>query len=235
MNVAPKKLVINGYKCFNCQDNFSDISCYDTHIKVCASNKTLLLLIEQLSGRVEQLEKDRDNWKRILRLCDNKPVSSKKMEIIELLNTMPPPTLGFNDWISNMISSVEHHLEVVFSNDLLTGMNAVFKDSVVESIPIVAFDKKPNVFYYYDEKSPGWTLLENGDFDQIVSRLGYRFLVEFNRCWYQPNVKKIQESEEYSNLYNRYYINILGGNRISDESRCQRIRQAFYNLIKRTT
>lgn len=232
MSSDTKKLVINGYKCSNCQDIFSDALTFETHTKLCASNKNLLLMIQELSNRVEQLERDRDGWRRIFRLGDNKPISSKKMEIIEYLNNLAPPTLSFNDWISNMLSSVENTIDLVFQNDLLTGMNSIFKGSVLAGMPVVAFDKKPNVFYYYDEKGGGWTVLENNDFDQIISRLGYRFLVEFNRCWYQPNMKKIQESEEYSNLYNRYYINILGGNRISDESRCQRIRQTFYNLIR---
>ena len=70
-------------------------------------------------------------------------------------------------------------------------------------------------------------------FDELISRICYRLLTEFKKCWYDVNIHKINTQEEYKNLYNSYYMKILGGNnKISKESFNNRIKSYFYNLIK---
>ena len=58
------------------------------------------------------------------------------------------------------------------------------------------------------------------------------FLLQFNISWYQPNIQNIKNFEEYKNKYDSYYLKILGGNRISNEVRHNRIQQYFYKLIR---
>ena len=113
----------------------------------------------------------------------------------------------------------------------------MLKDSIdnFENLPIIAFNRKPNIFYYYHKDNNGdskWTLLESSEFTKLIGRIEYRFLLQFNVSWYKPNIQNIKNSEEYKNKYDTYYLKILGGNRISSEVRYNRIQQYFYKVLK---
>jgi hypothetical protein len=226
-----KTLLVRGYTCIICKKWFDNKENYDEHSENCAPN--LFSMIQNLSLRIDTLEKDNIELKHRISSLKNIETRKGAKEIFEVLKECPKPSIAFKDWVELLLTLVQEKLNVVFENDLLHGINDVLKTGVenIETIPLIVFDRKPNSFYCYDETG-NWSLIQISDFDNIIGRISYRFLVEFNRSWYQPNIKKIQESEEYKDLYNNYYIKILGGNRISDESRCQRVRNTLYNLIK---
>jgi hypothetical protein len=180
-------------------------------------------IIKNLTKRIEVLENEKEHPK------------GKTNQIQKTLQEFPPPSISFVDWMNNLLKKVEQYLETVFNNDLLHAIKKTMENSLSnnENLPIIVLDKKPNTFYYYNEEG-NWILLENTDFDiKISNRIAYRFLFEFNRIWYQKNAQKIKESEEYMDLYNDYYLKILGGNRMSDDSRNQKIRKYFYGILKK--
>ncbi len=96
----------------------------------------------------------------------------------------------------------------------------------------VLLTKKKNILYFYNDEKGEWEILENKKFDEIIGRVCYWFVSEFKRCWYDVNVEKINIQEEYKNMYNNYYLKILGGDKISDDVLHNRIRKYFYDLIK---
>lgn len=185
--------------------------------------RELYEIIKNLTKRIEVLENEKEYPK------------GKTNQIQKTLQEFPPPSISFVDWMNNLLEKVEQYLETVFNNDLLHAIKKTMENSLSnnENLPIIVLDKKPNTFYYYNEEG-NWILLENTDFDiKISNRIAYRFLFEFNRIWYQKNAQKIKESEEYMDLYNDYYLKILGGNRMSDDSRNQKIRKYFYGILKK--
>jgi len=235
------RICVKGYKCIACNKNFTKETEYSEHFtrtNVCTIKGTpvshsnysidyldkLVSMVNDLTVRVDRLEKENAELKR------KSVMKNSEKTINELLETQPSPSISFKEWVELILSDVPTHLEVVFNDSLLAGMNSVLK-TTLENIPILAFKKKSNAFYYYDDDQ-GWVLLETSEFDKILGRISYRFLVAFNKDWYQPNIGNIQASEEYKSMYNSYYMKILGGTRMSDESRFNRVRYAFYNLIK---
>jgi len=180
-------------------------------------------IIKNLTKRIEVLENKKEHPK------------GKSNRIEKTLRELPPPSILFVDWVNTILNRVEFYLEIVFNNDLLFAIKKLLSDFLstnTENLPIVVLSKSSNIFYYYNEEG-NWILLENKDFDiKIINRINYRFLFEFNRLWYEKNVQNIRDSEEYSNLYNDYYLKILGGNRMSDDSRNQKIRKHLYGIIK---
>jgi hypothetical protein len=184
----------------------------------------LRAIVQQLTLRVEQLEKDNRE------LRQQRTVTNKHEPKMALLS---PASHSYMDWINTMFSYIPDQLNTVFENDLIAGIKGVFDASVQNTaiLPIAVFDKRPGTFYYYNENG-AWTVMEPAEFNTIVNRICYHFVVEFKRHWYDPNLKKIQELNEYRDKYNDYYMKILGGTRISDDSRRQRIRNYVYQLIK---
>jgi len=180
-------------------------------------------IIKNLTKRIEVLENEKEHPK------------GKSNRIEKTLRELSPPSILFVDWVNTILNRVEFYLEIVFNNDLLFAIKKLLTDSIstnTENLPIVVLSKSSNIFYYYNEEEK-WILLENKDFDiKIINRINYRFLFEFNRLWYEKNVQNIRDSEEYSNLYNDYYLKILGGNRMSDDSRNQKIRKHLYGILK---
>lgn len=181
-------------------------------------------IIKNLTKRIEVLENEKEHPK------------GKTNRIEKILKELSPPSLSFVDWVNNLLNRVEYYLETVFNNDVLFAIKKLLSDSIstdTENLPIIVLNKKSNTFYYYNEEG-NWTLLENTDFDiKIINRINYRFLSDFNRLWYEKNAEKIKNSEEYSNLYNDYYMKILGVNRISDNSGNQKIRKHLYEILKK--
>jgi HD superfamily phosphohydrolase len=180
-------------------------------------------IIKNLTERIKVLENEKEYPK------------GKSIRIDKLLRELSPPSVLFVDWVNNILNRVEYYLETVFNNDLLFAIKKLLSDSLsnnIENLPITVLDKKSNTFYYYNEEE-NWVLLENKDFDiKIMNRISYRFLFEFNRLWYKKNSQNIKDSDEYKDLYNDYYLKILGGNRMSDDSRNQKIRKHFYGILK---
>lgn len=229
------RVCINGYKCITCNENFANEIELSNHLShqnletgecnsLRSSLDNLVNMVNDLTCRMDKLEQENTELR--------KKLSTRKSEstINELLESYPPPSISLKDWVESLLSQVPIHLEVVFNDSLLDGINSIFKDNI-ETLPIIAFKKKSGAFYYYDDIK-GWTLLDTSEFDNIVGRISYRFLVSFNRDWYQPNLENIKNSEEYKNMYNSYYMKILGGTKMSDESRQNHVRNAFYKLIK---
>lgn len=189
--------------------------------------------IRELTIRIENLE----NENKLLRGLLEKPCFKEKQnKISSFIQELPSPSILFNEWIEYLINNVESQLETVYSKDLLTGMVSLLKDSVdnFDSLPIIAFNRKPGIFYCYKDDENGWILLDNSEFNKILGRLDYWFLYKFNECWYKPNIQNIQKLEEYKNRYDAYYYNILGGDKMPTETRYNRTLQQFYKIIKQS-
>jgi hypothetical protein len=181
-------------------------------------------MVQELAQRVDKLEQDNQELRGML--------EGRTINRLIQFDNIPEPSVSYEDWINFILSSVKQQLTTVFENDLLTGMNQVFRRAIDEftSLPILVFDRKPQTFYYYVDSS--WKVLENSDLENIMKRISYRFLADFNTEWYQLHKNKVRESEEFNSLYIEYHKKILGGTRISDESRYQRIRHNIYTWIK---
>jgi len=189
------------------------------------TQREMFSLIQELSIRIDKLEKDNAKLKNSVKIRE-------KRNFCDILSEIPRPIILIDEWITNVLESVENKLEIVFKNDLHTGILSLIEDNL-DSIPLRAYDINDKMFYTYDKESCGWQLFEKIEFNKILARISHRFLVEFNRCWCIVNKEKIEKSEDFQKIYMDYYLRILGGNKLSDEIRFKKIRHGVYGMIKK--
>ena len=206
--------------------------------------KELFLYVKSLAKRIDILERENQELK------NNKNYKNKKQDIINQLNTdfiKPKPSICFQQWIENL--DYKSSLETVFREDLITGCIEVLerginKISIIDhdELPLCVFSNKPNSFYIYDkdiddeekeeeEEKEKWTKILNVDLDKWFVYIGKRFLIEF-KSWFDINEELIKNDENMSNKYVENLQKTLGGQRISEESRNNRLRQHIYKTIK---
>jgi hypothetical protein len=234
------------YPCKHCGREYKEKFNHDRHVQTCEflsktrreqdneidSNeklptpKEMFLLIQELSIRVNKLEKENVELKNSVK---------RKVKFNDILNQTSKPDFHFNNWCDMMLTRVENHLDTVYKNDLLTATNELFThfiDNYADKLPLRAYDIKPNSFYIYDVDKT-WTIISTADFDRLLGRISHKFLVDFNRCWFQVYNERMAKEESYKEMYMDYYKKILGGDKISDESRYSRIRHYIYGKIKK--
>jgi len=242
-----------GYQCCFCKREYKEKFNYDRH-KVCCeflcksrreqlneldqieklpTQKEMYMLIQELALRNEKLEKE---------IAKLKHVQKQKINILEWLNSVnsPNPNLSFMDWVLQVVyPEIKNILETVYQSSLTNGLTKLF-DNIIENgetntIPIRAFENKTNMFYINTKNNNGfeWKIISNDEFNRILSKICHQFVVQFKNNWFIPNESKIENDENYKDMYIDYYRRILGGNeRISDETRNQKVRNFVYTKIK---
>jgi hypothetical protein len=193
--------------------------------------------LQTMAAKIDNLERENMHLKQ---------THKKKIQVIEWLNSHPPPDLTFSSWVNKqIIPFVYTQLDCVYKTDLLNGMTQLFDRAFAvfetEKIPICSFDNKPNTLYIYKivldettkEEHRKWVYVSNSDFDAYLSIISQQFMVDFNNHWYCKNKEKIEIDETYKDTYVNYYKSVLGGDRISDDNRNQRIRQHIIKAVKR--
>ena len=175
-------------------------------------------------------------------------LQKRKINILDWLNgeAQKKPEITFSTWMNQqIIPVVSNHLESVFQNDLLTGITQLFETAISSTdvllLPICCFENKPNNIYIYKKANSDvtdtervWVHIMNSDFDTYLSILSNQFLVDFNKNWFSKYKEKIEVDEKYKEMYILYYKNVLGGDRMTEESRNHRIRQHLFRLLKRS-
>jgi len=217
-------------------------SIYDDNMDNCKYNN-LFDYVKTLATRIDKLEKENEQLKRCS--FQNK---KKKMDIVESLNEsdIKPPII-FRDWVERL--DYKKFIDTVFTSDLLTGMIELFEYGVdnisildYEQLPLRAFNQKQNLFYIFDteetnngnkDSNPKWIAFSNNDFDKWFMYIGKRFLIEF-KTWFDSHEELIKTDDNMSNKYVEYLQKTLGGQRMTDEGRNQRLKQHVFKSIKQS-
>ncbi len=111
------------------------------------------------------------------------------------------PKYTFQNYLSTQIyPKIKDYIESVFENDLIYGIQQLFKDNTVEVMPIFSINRKPNLFYVYE--NDGWNKLE--DIDKVIEQLLHEFCVEFNTHWLQNNQHLFQNDSFYKTYLHNY-------------------------------
>jgi hypothetical protein len=192
----------------------------------------LYRIIQSLSLRMDKLEKE-----NLILRQHNK----KKTNILDWLNGLiDKPETTFDAWLNTVVFiNVQYSLEIVYSNNLLTGLKDLFRIIIDNSkgkiLPIRCFTNKANTFYLYEtiDGNNKWKVISNSDFDKQLNRVCNQFIIDFKNKWYLVNREKMETDESYKDMYINYYKKILGGDdRMTDEARFQKIRHYLYEIMK---
>ena len=107
------------------------------------STEELYQLIIQLQQRVTCLENENSNLKKHSHKSKNNCFFMEEA-----------PDITFNEWFKTILQEVPNHLQLVFEKDLMVGIQTLLNKCILETeqIPICCFDRKPNIFYIYNEE-----------------------------------------------------------------------------------
>ena len=190
------------------------------------STEELYQLIIQLQQRVTILENENNNLKKQSRKSKNDCFFMEEV-----------PNITFNEWFLTILQNVPDHLQLVFEKDLITGIQTLLNKCILETeqIPICCFDRRPNLFYIYNEENGQnkWITIENKQMNKYILKISREFVVSFNNDWYMVNKDRIQETEHYMDLYLAYYQKVLGGDTMNDQECCSRITKYLYQKVKK--
>ena len=261
MNEITLTMILNdqkSYHCRYCSKNFKRKFNFDRHYNVCKflssskntidndmdltkdkipSMEDMYRLIQNMCVRIEKLEEENKKLRQSER---------RKIKIIDWLNNSKniQMNITFSQWINDIVlKKVYLYLNVVFESDLLNGIIKLFENLIetaeLNKLPIQCFDNKTNIFYIYkmciDEKeecTKNWVQIKNHEFDTYLHLIVHQFLLDFKNIWYNANKTNIETNERYKDLYIDNYKNILGGDKITDQTRNDRIRDKLYKLLK---
>ena len=112
------------------------------------SQRDMFSLMQHMILRIDKLEKENS------RLKTNN--SMRKIKVLDYLNkeSYDKPFYCLTDWIRYVIlPDVKNYLEVVFENDLLTGITNLLTNNILNSdkmVPFAGFQCDKNTFYVYD-------------------------------------------------------------------------------------
>ena len=247
------------HNCRYCQQQFHQKFNFDRHVLCCEflhkstkereheiditqqlpSMKDMYQLMQHMMVRITKLENENSKLKRY---------SKGKVSALDWLNDKcksAPPSITLSDWIRNSIlPNVKNYLDVVFKQDLLSGLIALFDNSIskadVSELPICAFDTNMSIIYVYKKKNgeegtsddPIWMKITNADLDKYLRRISNQFSYDFKTHWYDVHQKEVETNEEYSEMYVNYYKQILGG-KMTDDTRFHKLRVHIANQVRR--
>jgi hypothetical protein len=175
----------------------------DTKLTECEKDKLLTNLLYEFEKMKVEHKKILMENKKILTLLNKK----QKIDIEIRLNSAsgPIPEITWSEWIDS-IPVLNCHLEIVFKNDLLTGLLQCFTDviqnSIVKIIPCCAFIQKTNTIYSYDKKentTKKWKVVNMVEIKKTIAILSDRFLKLFRN--YTP--KDIHTWKENEMIYSQ--------------------------------
>lgn len=122
-------------------------------------------------------------------------ITTRRKTIQEYLEQLTPPDKTFAEW-TNSIEITQNTLEIVFQNDLKSGIQQVL-DIPTSNLPIRAFSQKPNIFYLYDTDSE-WRQMNADEFTKFVNKLE-RKIQRKHEEWVQEHRRENNTSEKAQN------------------------------------
>ena len=122
-------------------------------------------------------------------------ITTRRKTIQEYLEQLTPPDKTFAEW-TNSIEITQNALEIVFQNDLKSGIQQVL-DIPTSNLPIRAFSQKPNIFYLYDTDSE-WRQMNADEFTKFVNKLE-RKIQRKHEEWVQEYRRENNTSEKAQN------------------------------------
>ena len=243
------------YNCRYCKREYREKFNYDRHIQCCEftfksrreqnneidmlapapSHHEMYQFIQHLSVRVDKLEKENKRLHQVAR---------KKQNILELMNspeTLERMDITFSEWVKqNILGEIPKYLQTVYDDDLLSGLKSVISSAInnfdIMRLPIRTFDNSTSFYIFKtdENKVNRWMKINVTDLDKYLRRISNQFMYDFKEHWYDVNKDRVETEETYNEMYLEYYGKILGGKRMSEETRFQKLRKHIYDMIKQT-
>ena len=240
---------MSDYECQFCKKQYREKYKHDRHILICEffyksqreikdiaenteekipSTRELYVIMQEMMFRIKKLEDENKKLKQI---------QNKKINILEWLNTSAKPKLTLARWINeHILPNVNKYLETVFEENLIAGIIKLIEEAIslfdIEELPLRTFENKPNVFFIYkkEEDKHVWVQITSTAIDRYISIISQEFIIVFNNKWCFENKSKIDNDENYKDIYVTRYKNIIGGNNTAEQTN-KRVREYIFKQL----
>ena len=195
---------------------------YDNHPY---SSRQLTQIVTELIKSNNKLRNEVAELKRWVQ------VKKRKIVIVDWLNENYQINQNYKEFVNNIVVT-PNLLEIIFQTNLIEGIQRIFEEYMNkmehQKIPLKSFDQKNNTIYVYNEKSK-WEVLSSEDFNNIVSILSKKILVEF-KIWQDKNEHQLY-TDDFSVIYIQNTKKVIGGDIPLEKLRAQ-IYRNLYKYLK---
>ena len=195
---------------------------YDNHLY---SSHQLTQIVTELIKSNNKLRNEVAELKRWVQ------VKKRKIVIVDWLNENYQINENYKEFVNNIVVT-SNLLEIIFQTNLIEGIQRIFEEYMSkmedQKIPFKSFDQKSNTIYVYNEESK-WQVLTSEDFNNIVSILSKKILVEF-KIWQDKNQHQLY-TDDFSVIYIQNTKKIIGGD-IPLEKLRRQIHRNLYKYLK---
>lgn len=243
---------MSNYNCKYCMRQYKTKYHYDRHTTICKfmsktpneleedieitrdklpTNLEMYQLIKHLSYRIDKLEKENLELKRI---------QERKINMIQWLNapTTEKPIITFENWLIDiLIPKIPTILEDIYKTDLINGIDKLLEyylSNNSQLVPICSF-KTSKIIYIFDKNNDDvirWKQLSIKELNNYIEFICNQVVSSFNNEWFIPNQNNVTYRDNYKEQYLSYSKKILASN-LSKETRLLQIRMIILKHIVR--
>ena len=186
------------------------------------TQREMARLIVNLTYKNDQLEQ------RVNELSKWVETKKKKIDVILWLNSNGLlPSFSFNVWQTNVVIDAAG-IKFFLQNDFYSSFVEIFLtfNSHYETLPLIAFDQKPNTIYVYQGV---WEILSNENLIYCLKLVHWRCIKTF-RDWKNTSINNSAEDPEF-HAYNLAIIKWIEKD-FTNLSTLNRIKRDIYDKIQ---
>ena len=141
------------------------------------------------------------------------------------------PTMNFYEFNQNYLyPKIKDYLDIVFENDLFTGIKYLFENNTFENMPIYNSNGRTTSFYIFENNN--WTKLSTEKLNKYIEQITEEFMFVFNSEWIQVNQEKLLTDEIFQQNYIKYIEKFVGNSPTHQEKINSQLKSFLSKLLK---
>lgn len=141
------------------------------------------------------------------------------------------PKMNFYEFNQNYLyPKIKDYLDIVFENDLFTGIKYLFENNTFENMPIYNSNGKTTSFYIFENNN--WTKLSTEKLNKYIEQITEEFMFVFNSEWIQVNQEKLLTDEIFQQNYMKYIEKFVGNSHTHQEKINSQLKPFLSKLLK---
>jgi len=240
-----------GYCCDLCKKSYTRKSSLDKHKLLCdfkskskiehkvdeeelgdtPTYEQLVKIVQELAFKYVKLE---DKMEQMQVWINQK---KQKIKVLDWLNEHVVATIGFKEWITNIVVAPQIALSLIDYNafQIFQSVLEYNLSSGTDFIhPIKCFSHKQNVFYICEKTPDGkavWTQMETEELLLVLKKVQNKLLSELSK-WKLDNKTKMEADDKISEQFNKALIKLLNITIVAHDVNVSRIRNNLYTHLK---
>jgi len=141
------------------------------------------------------------------------------------------PKMNFCEFNKNhLYPKIKDYLDIVFENDLFSGIKYLFENNTFENMPIYNTNGRITTFYIFENDT--WLKLSTERLNKYIEQIIEEFMFVFNSEWIQVNQEKLLVDENYQDKYLKYMEKFVGTNSNHQEKIISQLKPFLSKLLK---